>query len=867
MGPVKLIDVHNTGRKLPDEEKILIPRAKKRGRLIKILFCAFILFFVASTCFILFALRNLPSIEALKNFTPPIISEVFDTNGKKIGEFSAERRILTPLEQIPKMLKQAFIASEDDRFYEHKGLDWHGIARAFVTNILAGEVKQGGSTITQQVAKSLLLSPEKSLSRKVREAILAFKMEKNLSKDEILYLYLNEIYLGHGSYGVTAAADNYFGKKISELDLAESSLFAGLVQAPSKYNPYTHLERARVRQGYVLSKMLENRFITKEEHDTALKTEMHFIKKEDINKTAAPYFTENVRKYLVGKYGNDTVLTEGLKVFTTLDINMQKAAERALRGGLSELDKRQGYRGPSENVEKIDEYKKSLLELNKEKDRDRDLLTAVVTKVDDQNKFVNISTGINEGKILLDDMKWARKPDPEIRSEWAYITKPSAALKTGDVVKVMLKPEAVPKEKQKKSPAAVIAEKFFTLEQEPLVEGVIVAMDVQTGQIKSMVGGYDFERSEFNRATQAMRQPGSAFKPVIYAAAIDKGYTASKMLIDAPVVFDDPVQELQWRPKNYEGKFSGNTILRDALIKSRNVPTIKIVEDIGIEYVINYARKIGVLSPLSRNFSLALGSSVLTPLELAKIYAVFAAGGRIIQPVFIKKIEDRNGNVLEENVLEPTLISKTETSTPTAVPTSTASSTETATPEASPRPVEEKVQDQNQKDDKAPLPIHFLPDGVISLETSYIITHLLKEVVRFGTGYRVKALGRPAAGKTGTTNDNVDAWFVGYTPELVAAVWVGFDEKKPLGKGEVGGMAASPIWLNFMKDALAGMPVKDFAVPEGIVFVSIDPKTGKLATDKSQAGIFEAFIDGTQPTVKSGKEVDSQIKNFFIDGQ
>ena len=630
MEKIKLIDV-NSGSKPPKDEGVLMPGKKKRPKWLKKAGLIVLILILLPLSWAIYILKDLPSIESLKNYQPPTITEVFDANDMKIGEFCTERRIVTPFSEIPLLLKQAFVASEDSRFYEHKGLDWQGIARAFFKNIVAGEVRQGGSTITQQVAKSLLLTPAKKLSRKLKEAILAFRMEENLAKDEILYLYLNQIYLGHGAYGVKAAAENYFGKDLTELNLSEISLLAGLVQAPSRYNPYTHLDRARIRQKYVLEKMLENRFISKDEMDEALNAEIKLVEKTDVNLLHAPYFTEYVRRYLVDKYTNATVLTDGLKIYTTLDMNMQKAAQNSIKRGLAEVDKRQGYRGPLQTVktEDMEAFKESLLKENyPQTGESPEFMKAIVLEVDDNRNLVRLWDGKGYGTLLLEDMKWARKPDPDMRWDWVNVKKPSSALGVGDVILVKkINYDKLP-ERLKNSPEDLSP--FFSLEQEPLVEGALTAMDVETGYIRVMVGGYDFAKSEFNRVTQAMRQPGSAFKPVIYSAAIDKGYTAARMIVDAPLIYDDPIEEKTWKPKNYGGKFHGKTIFRDALIKSRNVLTIKIVEDIGIDYVIDYAKKLGVVSTLSRDNTMALGSSVMSPLELTKVYAVFASGGRIV---------------------------------------------------------------------------------------------------------------------------------------------------------------------------------------------------------------------------------------------
>lgn len=860
MDKIKLIDVNKASRD-PGKKHLLIPQKRKpmswKARIAILMAAA--LFIGAGS--VLWILRNLPSIESLKNYRPPVITEVFDMNGEKVGEFFKERRIVTPLEDIPLLLRQAFVASEDDKFYEHKGLDYAGIARAFFKNIMAGEVRQGGSTITQQVAKSLLLSPEKKISRKIREAVLAFRMERNLTKEHILFLYLNQVYLGHGAYGVKCAAQNYYDKELDELTLAEISILAGLVQAPSRYNPYTHLDRAKKRQRYVLEKMFQNHFISQEQMQEAFDEEIEFKDRKRYNREYAPYFTENIRRYLVDKYSNQVVLNEGLKVYSTVDIKMQKAAQDALRWGLKEIDKRQGYRGPLENKtgEEIEAFREILIEENTPENIEKTgYLKAIVIEVDDKRNLVRISTGPEYGTILLEDMNWARKPDPEVRFDRAYITKPSSALKVGDVILVnRYKPDELP-ERFKKSKEDLSP--FFKLDQEPEVEGAVVAMDVKTGQIRAMVGGYDYERSEFNRATQAMRQPGSAFKPVIYSTAIDNGYSAASMIVDAPVIYDDPLEEKAWKPKNYGGRFYGKTIFRDALIKSRNILTIKILQDIGIDTVIEYARKLGVISPLTRDNTLALGSSVLSPLELIKVYAVFASGGRRVPPIFISRIEDRESKVREENIIEPSILPQPQLTDSDTSAEQEEQPITTLTP--TPQPTEQTPSEDEENEGNKK---HYLPDGVISMETAYIMTHLLKEVVHFGTGRRVRALGRPVAGKTGTTNDNIDAWFMGYTPDLVTGVWVGFDEKKPLGKSETGSRAAAPIWLKFMQEALKDTPSTDFKVPEGIVFVQIDPKTGKLASDNMQSGIFEAFIEGTQPTELSNKEKDSQIKNFFIE--
>ncbi len=807
---------------------------------------------------------KVPDVTSLKNYSPPAVTEVFDINDVKIGEFYKERRLPVPLEEIPQKLAQAFIASEDDNFFHHPGIDLKGIVRAFFKNLLAGGVKQGGSTITQQVAKSLLLSSKRTISRKIKEAILAYRMEHNLTKNQILEIYLNQIYLGHGSYGVKAAAENYFGKELDELNLAEMALLAGLPQAPSRYSPLRHPDRAKRRQLYVLNQMLKNKMITGEEKKEALLQRIFIMEKRDYNKEFAPYFTEHVRKYLMNKYGTKRVLEGGLKVYTTLDLEKQVAAKKALRKGLMAIDKRQGFRGPLKHLseDEFDKFiSKAIQQWGEAVPSKEDLYEALVTEINDKEKVAVVSLGPYKAIIPMELMAWAKKYTENKFSSKPPVV-PSDVLKKGDVILMRIADKKDLSEERKK----ILDKKYkdyliAALEQEPNVEGAIVSLDPSTGRITAMVGGYDFNKSQFNRAVQARRQPGSAFKPIIFAAAIDKGYTPASMIIDAPIVFDDPLMEEKWKPKNYGGKFRGETIFRDALIKSRNIPTVKIVQDIGINYLINYAKRLGFTSEFQKDYSIALGSCVASPLEMAKIYAVFANGGIKVEPFFIRRITDRNGNVLETNdpndaVLDSVnsmkfaseKLNEKEKGIENAV-------SKTADKEIPPEKAEELAEEGH-------------PNRVISRQTAYIMTHLMKEVVTSGTGYRVRALKRPAAGKTGTTNDNADAWFVGYTPELVTAVWVGFDDvSKSLGRGETGSRAASPIWLSFMKEALKDNPViSDFKVPPGIVFAKIDRKTGKLADKDTKDTVFEAFKEGTLPSSDSKDEgtLEEDREKFFI---
>ena len=726
--------------------------------------------------------KGLPKITTLKDYRPPIITTVYSDDNRKIAEFFDERRIIVPFHDIPEKLKQAFVAAEDARFYKHQGIDLVSIARAFFKNLEAGTIVQGGSTITQQVTKSFFLSPERSYERKIKEAILAYRIDKTLSKEEILYLYLNQIYLGHGAYGVAAAADNYFNKMVADLNLAECAMLAGLPQAPSRYSPFKYPERARDRQTYVLNRMVAEGYITNLEASDALSTRLDIRSRRNWYLEKVPLYTEHVRRYVEKKYGRDVLYRGGLKVYTGVNIEMQKAAHEEVLKGTRDLDRRQGYRGPIKHLteEKIEDF------FAKDNNPPPPLVVGkktqgVVVAVDDKAGQVIVRLKIGKGQIELEDIRWARRPNSEIAYYEDRLKKPSDALTVGDVIEVMAKGE---QDSEGVWP--------LSLEQTPKVQGAILCIEAETGLVKVMIGGRNFRESQFNRAIQSRRQPGSSFKPIIYAAALDKGYTAATEIIDSPIIFKDEINDFTWKPKNYGKKFYGPTLLREALAKSRNVVTIKVLQDIGIDYAIDYARKLGITSHLSKDLSIALGSSGVSLLEIVNAYSVFANQGNFIEPSFVTKIVDRDGNVLEEM-----------------------------------NPGRKKM---------------------IEKSTAYIMTTLLEGVVQNGTGHRIKALGRPVAGKTGTTNDLYDAWFVGYTPELITGTWVGYDDKQSLGEGETGSRAASPIWLGFMQRSLKGKPVRVFPVPEGVVFAKIDAETGLLPIPESQNTIFECFKEGTVPT-------------------
>ena len=747
--------------------------------------------------------RDLPQITSLKDYRPPIITTVFSDDNRKIGEFFKERRKVLPLQDMPEMLLHAFVAAEDSRFYKHQGIDLIGILRAFFKNLEAGAIVQGGSTITQQVTKSFFLSPERSYQRKVKEAILAYRIDRSFTKDEILYLYLNQIYLGHGAYGVEAASENYFGKPAQELTLAECAILAGLPQAPSRYSPFRNLEKAKERQIYVLNRMVAEGYITHLQASEAINEPLDVKPRRNWYIEKVPVYTEHVRRYVEKKYGEDALYSGGLRIFTAVNIDMQKIAQAEITRGLLELDKRQGYRGPIEHLAPQamaafdaglrDELAAEPLEAGK-------IVRGLVIDVDDPGKRVTVRMGDEKGVIPLENMAWARKPNPEVPWYADRIKRPGQALAVGDVIWV--KPGA-PRGRDGLWP--------LDLEQIPEAQAALLCIEAETGQVKAMIGGRDFFESQFNRAIQSRRQPGSAFKPVIYAAAIDKGYTPATVLIDSPIVYQDAQRDFTWKPKNYGEKFHGPTLLREALAKSRNVVTVKILQDIGIDYAIAYARKLGIESPLSRDLSLALGSSGVSLLEIVNAYSVFTNLGYRLDPIFITKILDRDGNVLEEN-----------------------------------RPLKTKVIDQS---------------------TAYIMTSLLESVVKSGTGQRVAGLGRPVAGKTGTTNNLYDAWFVGYTPRYITGTWVGFDQGGSLGQLETGARAASPIWLGFMQKILADKPVRVFPVPDGVVFAKIDAKTGLLPIAESADTLFECFKEGTAPTAYAKRPGEvTEPEEFYKSG-
>jgi len=731
--------------------------------------------------YLFYLMAKLPRVDRLADYKPPIVSQVFGDDGTLVGEFYLERRIVVQISKMPRKLIQAFVSAEDSNFYSHKGIDYLGIMRAAFKNIISLSKKEGASTITQQVTKSMLLSPEKKFSRKIKEAILAKRMEERLSKDEILYLYLNQIYLGSGAYGVQAAAETYFGKDVDQLNLAEMSLLAGLPKAPNNYSPIKHLDKARERQAYVLERMTTEGYITPAEADHARKTPIVLQPMKKVNNDQSAYFLEHLRIQLEQKYGEDQLYKGGLKIYTTMNAAMQRAAYDSLRKGLKEVDKLQGFRGPTRylNETEVDAFcGKSEESIDSVILKTGETYQGVVVGFNTEKHEALVRVGERKGVLSRKDMAWAGKIG--MINQYGKPAKAGKALTLGSVIEVSVI-----------SPEINLEGAQFALDQTPEVQAALVSIDPRSGAVKAMVGGYDFKKSQFNRAMQAKRNAGSAFKPIIYAAALDKGLTPATIIEDAPVEYPDGLGGT-WKPQNYDHEFRGPVTMREALTYSINIVSVKIMEQIGAPYTVEYAQKLGFTSSIPANLALALGAASISPFELTSAYTVFANNGMLTSQYFITKVTDTDGTVLQE------------TSPPVPVP-------------------------------------------VIPPETAYVITNLMQSVVASGTGHRASLMGRPVAGKTGTTNGAKDAWFIGYIPQLVTGVWVGYDQERSLGSGGTGGQAAAPIWGDFMQKAIVSLPAEDFTAPENISFVLINPRTGKLAKEGTGGAVMECFIKGTEP--------------------
>ena len=751
--------------------------------------------------------KDLPDYSQLQNYEPPVMTRIHAADGSLLAEYARERRLYLPIQAIPKLVTNAFVSAEDKNFYEHGGLDFGGIARAaffYAENYGSNRRPQGASTITQQVAKNFLLTNEVSFQRKIKEALLALRIERTYSKDKILELYLNEIYLGMGAYGIAAASLLYFDKSVHELSIAEAAYLAGLPKAPNNYNPFRQRERAIERRNYVIDRMVEDEYITAQEGEKA--------KKEPLTVTPRPtgahvyeaeYFAEEVRREIYERYGEKKLYEGGLSVRTTLDPKFQEIARKALMDGLVRYDEGDGWHGPVTKIDISGDWGSKLAEVKSLADISPWRM-AVVLEIGDQSARIgiqpprepggNVSRERQVGILPLEGVKWALKADRKSGPRINQI------LQSGDVIYV----EPVGQDSTQ-----------YRLRQLPEASGAMVVMDPNTGRVLALVGGFSYDQSQFNRATQALRQPGSSFKPLVYAAALDNGYTPSTVVMDAPIEIDQGAGLGTWRPENYEQKFYGPQTLRFGIEHSRNVMTVRLAQDIGMPLIAEYAKRFGVYDDLPPYLSFALGAGETTVLKMATAYSMFDNGGRRIKPTLIDRIQDRYGHTIYRH---------------------------------DERECRGCDADKWQGQAEPVLIDH--RERVLDPLTAYQITSMLEGVVQRGTGTALKELGKPVAGKTGTTNDEKDAWFIGYTPDLVAGVYIGYDKPRHLHlpTGATGGHLAAPVVRDFLKQATAGKPGVPFLPPAGIKLVRIDARTGLRAGPGTTGNvIFEAFKPGTAP--------------------
>jgi len=753
---------------------------------------------------------NLPSVDELAGLRPMIISTVYSDEGLPAKEFAAERRIQVPYSQIPPVLKQAIIATEDPRFFTHKGIDYRGILRAVKEDVLRVVIGRkrlhGGSTITQQLARSLFLYPQQTIRRKLKEMFLAVELERKFSKEKIFELYCNQFYLGHGAWGVESASQFYFGKGVSQLTLPEAALIAGIFRGPGIYSPYNNPEVTLNRRNHVINRMIEEGFITKETGEAVKQQPLNVLPLKRATAAAGSYFFEEVRKYIERNYGDEALYRGGLKIYTTINLDYQKYAEQAVEKGLRAQDKKYGWRKPGRNLlaegqEDLGQY--WLTGWEGEGLSANEVEEAIVLEASQKEAKVRIKgyTGLMTNK----DINWTRSKSLE------------ALIKAGDVIQV-----AIISINEENKTAQV------SLDQEPLLEGAFLGLDPATGQIKAMVGGYSFKRSQFNRATQALRQTGSAIKPILYTAALDKGFTPASVIIDEPTDFVDKWTGQPWSPKNYDGEYHGAVTLRTGLEESRNMVTAKLLDYISPQVGVEYCRRFGLTSTIYPYLSLSLGAFEVTLQELVSAFSVFPNKGVRARPYFIVRVEDKDGQVLEENV-----------------------------------PSTEEV---------------------ISPQLAYMMTYLLEGVVQRGTAKQALSLSWPLAGKTGTTNKFTDAWFIGFSPSLCAGVWIVYDTKVTMGNSQTGAVVALPIWIDFFKDVIedkkkeylaaqdasnenpetAGqILIEDFEVPPNLTFVTIDRKTGLLASPACQYPFQEVFLPGTEPTRYCSPQDHLRVLDYY----
>jgi len=765
-------------------------------------FCALLLSISGA---FLYLSPNLPSVDSLRSIQLQIPLRVYSADDKLIAEFGEMRRSPIRFDDIPQAFIHALLAAEDDNFANHYGVDITGLMRAATQLLKSGQIQTGGSTITMQVAKNYFLTSERSFSRKINEILLALQIERELSKNEILELYVNKIYLGNRAYGIEAAAQVYYGKPISELSVAQLAMIAGLPKAPSAFNPLVNPARSKERRDWILGRMYRLGSLDESSYRQAL-TEPETARYHGATpELDASYIAEMARAEMVGRFGS-AAYTDGFRVYTTVSSERQIAANNALNSGLIEYDQRHGYRGPEANLANAprDTW---LQELAKYRSLSG-LQPAAVTQVETSGILVITRDG-QEHTVSWDSMKWAR-PYLGINSMGPRPQRPADVVKVGDVVRIRWQDEAA------------------VFSQVPQAQAALVSLDPEDGSIEALAGGFSFGQSNYNRAIQAKRQPGSSFKPFIYSAALDAGYTAASLVNDSPIVFVEQGMDRIWRPKNDNNTFLGPIRMREALYKSRNLVSIRLLQTMGVDYTINYITRFGFnAQDLPRNLSLALGTATLTPMEIATGWTTFANGGYKIEPYLIQRIEDREGNLLFE-------------ANPARVPPR---ETQTADVEVHPVQSNPDVADGEQ----TPAAPHFA-EQVLDERTAYIMTSMLQDVIKRGTGRRALALGRDdIAGKTGTTNDSIDSWFSGYNADLVTTVWAGFDQPQSLGRNEYGGTVALPIWMNYMGAVLKDMPEHPPAEPDGLLKLRIDPVSGRAATPSTPDAYFEVFKSEDSP--------------------
>lgn len=754
---------------------------------------------------------DLPDFEVLNAYEPPVTTRIYASDGSLMAEYARERRLYLPIQAIPETIKAAFLSAEDKNFYTHPGIDPAGIARAVVTNFQnygTGRRAVGASTITQQVAKNFLLTNERSYERKIKEALLSLRIEQAYSKDRILELYLNEIFFGLGAYGIAGASLTYFDKSVNEIELHEAAYLAALPKGPNNYHPFRKTEKAIERRNWVIDRMANNGFVTAEEAKEAKSKGLDVNPRRGSSYLfASEYFSEEVRREIVDRYGNDALYEGGLSIRTTLDPKLQVEARRTLQKGLIKYDVQRGYRGAVSTVEVGEDWGLSFGELTGYSDVPEWKLAVVLAATPEQATIgiqpaKKVSGKLSEerrvGSIALADMKWALKIQTEDENKTAKGV--DGVLKRGDVILVEAMGEDATNSTQ------------FRLRQKPKVSGALVAMDPHTGRVLAMAGGFSFADSQFNRATQAYRQPGSSFKPFVYAAALDNGYTPSSVVLDAPIKINQGSSLGIWEPKNYGGNYAGPSTLRLGIERSRNLMTVRLAKDMGMPLVAEYAERFGIYDKMLPVLSMSLGSGETTVMRMASAYSVMANGGKSIKPSLIDRIQDRYGKTIFKHEERVCVDCNAQTWS------------------GQEEPVLEDDREQ-----------------VLDPMTAYQMTSMMEGVVKRGTAPVVKQLGVPVAGKTGTTNDEKDAWFVGYTPDLVTGVYVGFDNPKPMGRGNTGGGLAAPIFTEFMQAAISENQAVEFRVPRGLKLIPINRKTGLFAEAGGAGVIIEAFKPGTSP--------------------